>query len=69
MKIEDLKVGDFVEGKVEEDMEKPFMGKIEKVYENSALLEIVSNDPDDDPNVAELNHKIIVNINNMKIAK
>ncbi|MDO1605791.1 DUF2187 domain-containing protein [Lactobacillus sp. YT155] len=69
MKIEDLKVGDFVEGKVEEDMEKSFMGKIEKVYENSALLEIVSNDPDDDPNVAELNHKIIVNINNMKIAK
>lgn len=69
MKIEDLKVGDFVEGKVEEDMEKPFMGKVEKVYENSALLEIVSNDPDDDPNVAELNHKIIVNINNMKVAK
>lgn len=69
MKIEDIKVDDFVEGKVQEDMDHPFVGKVEKVYENSVLLEIISNDPKDDANVVELNNKIIVNIKNVKLAK
>ena len=69
MKIEDIKINDFVEGKVQEDMDHPFMGKVEKVYEHSVLLEIISNDPKDDANVAELNNKIVVNIESVKLAK
>ncbi|MGR3742453.1 DUF2187 domain-containing protein [Companilactobacillus sp. DQM5] len=69
MKIEDLKVDDFVKGKVDEDMDHPFVGKVEKIYEHSALLEIVSNDPADDQNVAELNNKIVVNIEKLKPSK
>ncbi|GKQ42443.1 hypothetical protein RD055328_03660 [Companilactobacillus sp. RD055328] len=69
MKIEDIKIDDFVEGKVQEDMDHPFTGKVEKIYEHSVLLEIVSNDPKDDANVAELNNKIVVNIESVKLAK
>lgn len=69
MKIEDIKIGDFVDAKVKEDMEHPFSGKVEKVYEHSALLEIISNDPKDDANVTELNNKIVVNIESLKISK
>ena len=40
MEKEKLHLGDAVVCQVKEDMEAPFTGKIEKVYENSALLTI-----------------------------
>ena len=38
MKIEDLKVGTVYDCSVDEDMDYPFQGKVEKVYEHSALM-------------------------------
>lgn len=66
MKIEDLKVGEVYNCKVDEDMDYPFSGKVEKVYEHSALMEIVKNDPKDDSNKMELNNKIVVSIKKIK---
>ncbi|WP_125588298.1 DUF2187 domain-containing protein [Companilactobacillus jidongensis] len=66
MKIEDLKVGEVYECKVDEDMDYPFEGKVEKVYEHSVLMEIVKNDPKDDTNKMELNNKIVVSIKKIK---
>ena len=37
MKKADVKVGAIVAGKSEEELKKPFQGKVEKIYENSAL--------------------------------
>ncbi|APX71616.1 DUF2187 domain-containing protein [Companilactobacillus allii] len=66
MKIEDLKVGEIYKCNVDEDMDYPFEGKVEKVYEHSALMEIVKNDPKDDSNKTELNNKIVVSIKKIK---
>ena len=38
MKKADVKVGAIVGAKSEEELKKPFQGKVEKIYENSALL-------------------------------
>ncbi|WP_235715815.1 hypothetical protein [Latilactobacillus fuchuensis] len=38
MDKESLNIGDVVTGKVTEDMDAPFTGTVEKVYENSASL-------------------------------
>lgn len=46
MKKADVKVGALVGAKSEEELKKPFIGKVEKIYENSALLAITSYDPD-----------------------
>jgi len=49
-------------------MDYPFQGKVEKIYEHSALMEIVKNDPKDDSNKTELNNKIVVSIKKIKKA-
>ncbi|MBA1433991.1 DUF2187 domain-containing protein [Bombilactobacillus bombi] len=69
MKISAINVGDKLQGKVQEDMEHPFTGTVEKIYSNSALLTIDSYDPKDADNVAELNNKIVVNAQSLKKAK
>lgn len=66
MKIEDLKVGSVYDCSVDEDMDYPFQGKVEKIYEHSALMEIVKNDPKDNSNKMELNNKIVVSIKKIK---
>ncbi|MFD1470884.1 DUF2187 family protein [Companilactobacillus mishanensis] len=69
MKIEDVKIGETYDCKVEEDMDYAFQGKVEKVYEHSALVEITKNDPKDDSNKMELNNKIVVSAKKMTKAK
>ena len=69
MKIEDLEVGTIYDCSVDEDMDYPFKGKVDKVYEHSALMEIVENDPKDSANKTELNNKIVVSIKKIKKAK
>ena len=51
MKKADVKVGAIVGAKSEEELKKPFQGKVEKIYENSALLAITSYDPVDAKNL------------------
>ncbi|WP_099974132.1 DUF2187 family protein [Lactobacillus terrae] len=69
MKIEDLKIGETYSCEVEEDMDFPFKGKVEKVYEHSALVEITDVDPKDETNKMELNNKIVVSIKNITAVK
>lgn len=69
MDKENLNIGDVVTGKVTEDMDAPFTGTVEKVYENSALINITDFDPADKANVSELNNKLVVNLKQLTAAK
>ncbi len=69
MKKADVKIGAIVAGKSEEELKKPFQGKVEKIYENSALLAITSYDPIDETAINDLNNKIVVNFKNLKAAR
>lgn len=69
MKKSDVKVGAIVAGRSEEELKKPFQGKVEKIYENSALLAITSYDPVDETSVNDLNNKIVVNFKHLKAAR
>lgn len=69
MKKADVKEGAILAGKSEEELKKPFQGKVEKIYENSALLSITSYDPIDETAISDLNHKIVVNFKNLKPAR
>ena len=54
MKKADVKVGAIVGGKSEEELKKPFLGKVEKIYETA---------------ISDLNNKIVVNFKNLKSAR
>lgn len=69
MKKADVKLDAIVAAKSEEELKKPFQGKVEKIYENSALLAITSFDPVDATAVSDLNNKIVVNFKNLKSAR
>ncbi len=57
MKKADVKIGQILAATSEEELKHPFQGKVEKIYENSALLAITSYDPEDESSVNELNNK------------
>lgn len=69
MKKEQVKVGMYVDAKSEEELKKPFQGKVEKIYENSALLQITAFAPEDKDAVNDLNSKMVVNFKNLTKAK
>lgn len=69
MKKADVKLGQILAATSEEEMKHPFQGKVEKVYENSALLSITSYDPEDETAVSDLNSKMVVNFKNLKKVK
>ena len=60
MKKADVKIGQILAATSEEELKHPFQGKVEKIYENSALLAITSYDPEDESSVNELNNKMAV---------
>ncbi|WEV41232.1 DUF2187 domain-containing protein [Lactobacillus sp. ESL0684] len=68
MKKADVKLDDIVSAKSEEELTKPFIGKVEKIYENSAMLAIIDYDPADKTAVSDLNKKLVVNFKNLKPA-
>ncbi|MCT7814478.1 MAG: DUF2187 domain-containing protein, partial [Lactobacillus iners] len=45
MKKSDIKIDSIVGAKSDEEISKPFEGKVEKIYENSVLLSITSYEP------------------------
>ncbi|KRL63363.1 DUF2187 family protein [Lactobacillus psittaci] len=69
MKKSDVKVGAIVEAKSEEELKHKFQGRVEKIYENSALLAITSFDPKDAAAVNDLNNKMVINFKNLKAVK
>ncbi|MDK7883270.1 DUF2187 domain-containing protein [Lactobacillus iners] len=66
MKKSDIKINSIVGAKSDEEISKPFEGKVEKIYENSVLLSITSYEPEDETNVSDLNGKIVVSFKNLK---
>ncbi|GEL13400.1 hypothetical protein LCO01nite_09490 [Lapidilactobacillus concavus] len=66
MNISEIHVGDQLRGHVKEDMEKEFVGEVEKIYENSVLLQITQSDEIDKSNVMELNNKIVISCHSVK---
>ncbi|BDR61045.1 DUF2187 domain-containing protein [Lactobacillus xylocopicola] len=68
MKKADVKPNSIVSAKSEEELTKPFLGKVEKIYENSAMLAIIDFDQEDETAVGDLNKKIVVNFKNLKSA-
>lgn len=68
MKKADVKTDAILSAKSEEELTKPFIGKVEKIYENSALLAIIDFDEADETAVSDLNQKIVVNFKNLKAA-
>lgn len=69
MKKADVELGAVVNAKSEEELKKQFQGTVEKIYENSALLDITSFDDIDAAAVSDLNYKLVVNFKNMKPAR
>lgn len=69
MKKADVKLGEILGATSEEELKHPFEGKVEKIYENSALLAITSYDPEDESSVNELNNKMVVNFKKLKKVK
>ena len=66
MKKADVKADDILSAKSDEELPKPFVGKVEKIYENSVLLKIIDYDKADKTAVSDLNQKIVVNFKNLK---
>ena len=66
MKKADVKIGQILAATSEEELKHPFQGKVEKIYENSALLAITSYDPEDESSVNELNNKMVINFKKLK---
>ena len=51
------------------NLEKPFTGQVEKIYENSLLVEITENAPADQPAVNEMNHRAVVRTDEVEVIK
>ena len=66
MKKADVKADDILSAKSDEELTKPFVGKVEKIYENSVLLKIIDYDKADKTAVSDLNQKIVVNFKNLE---
>lgn len=62
-------VGDILLAPAYGNLEKPFTGQVEKVYENALLVEITENDPADQPAVNEMNHRAVVRMDEVEVIK
>ena len=69
MKKADVKIGQILAATSEEELKHPFQGKVEKIYENSALLAITSYDPEDESSVNELNNKMVINFKSLHVER
>ncbi|CAM3013261.1 MULTISPECIES: hypothetical protein [Leuconostoc] len=62
-------IGDILLAPAYGNLEKPFTGQVEKIYENALLVEITENDPSDQPTVNEMNHRAIVRMDEIEVIK
>ncbi|MFR0553130.1 DUF2187 family protein [Loigolactobacillus coryniformis subsp. coryniformis] len=64
----DIQVGNTVRCKANGNMEADFSGVIEKVYENSALVNITDYDAKTDSmNIQDLQNKAVISFSKMKL--
>ncbi|KIS02714.1 DUF2187 domain-containing protein [Paucilactobacillus wasatchensis] len=64
--MEEFQIGDNVTCKKFGSLEHDFTGEIEKVYENSVLVNIIKFDEEDQVAVTELNQRAIVRKSEIK---
>jgi len=62
-------IGDILLAPAYGNLEKPFTGQVEKIYENALLVEITENDPSDQPTVNEMNHRAIFRMDEIEVIK
>ncbi|MBU7455760.1 hypothetical protein [Leuconostoc fallax] len=62
-------IGDILLAPAYGNLEKPFTGEVEKIYENSLLVVITENDPEDQPTVNEMNHRAVVKMSDVEVIK
>ncbi|MDF7636852.1 hypothetical protein PT274_01055 [Leuconostocaceae bacterium ESL0958] len=60
-------VGDILLAPAYGNLEKPFTGKVERVYDNALLVEIIENDPEDQAAVNEMNHRGVVKMDDVEV--
>lgn len=62
-------IGDVLLAPAYGNLEKPFTGQVEKIYDNALLVEITENDPVDQPTVNEINHRAVVRMDEVEVIK
>ena len=62
-------VGDVLLAPAYGNLEKPFTGQVEKIYDNALLVEITENAPVDQPTVNEMNHRAVVRMDEVEVIK
>lgn len=62
-------IGDVLLAPAYGNLEKPFTGQVEKIYDNALLVEITENDPVDQPAVNEMNHRAVVRMDEVEVIK
>ncbi|HEY4400316.1 MAG TPA: hypothetical protein VGM95_07310 [Lactobacillaceae bacterium] len=60
-------IGDVLVAPAYGNLEKPFTGEVEKIYENALLVVITENDPADQPVVNEMNHRAVVRMDAVEV--
>ena len=66
MKKADVKIGQILAATSEEELKHPFQGKVEKIYENSAMVTIVEHDKADSVVVTDFHNRAVVRLSDMK---
>ena len=62
-------IGDVLLAPAYGNLEKPFTGQVEKIYDNALLVEMTENDPVDQPTVNEMNHRAVVRMDEVEVIK
>ncbi|MDF7626598.1 hypothetical protein OZX65_03105 [Leuconostocaceae bacterium ESL0723] len=60
-------VGDVLLAPAYGNLDQPFTGKVEKVYDNALLVEIIENAPADQAAVNEMNHRAVVRMSEVEV--
>lgn len=62
----DFEIGDRVNCKKFGSLTHDFVGKVEKIYENSAMVSIEEHHDDDSVTVSDFHNRAVVGLKNMK---
>ncbi|WP_125982020.1 DUF2187 family protein [Loigolactobacillus iwatensis] len=65
----EIQIGNTVRCKANGNMEADFSGKVEKVYDNSALVNITDYAKTDEINFDDLQHKVVISLAKMKLVE
>ncbi|ABJ56815.1 hypothetical protein [Oenococcus oeni] len=64
-----FRIGDVLLAEPYGGLQHPITGQVERIYENSLLIEITDNQKDDQITVTEMNHRAVVPMDSVEIIK